>query len=107
MRQRTENFLPSFVFTVSFAPALKSGDVMPSMSKISFPVRPSDSRLTPSSNCSGRTPMPTRLLRWILSNEVAITARTPRRSVPFAAQSRDEPVPYSAPARMTSGVFSC
>jgi hypothetical protein len=27
----------------------------------------------------------------------AITAFTPSRKVPFAAQSRDEPVPYSLP----------
>ena len=33
----------------------------------------------------------------------AITALTPRSIVPFAAQSRDEPVPYSLPAITTSG----
>ena len=32
-----------------------------------------------------------------------ITARTPSRRVPLAAQSRDEPLPYSAPANTTSG----
>ena len=37
----------------------------------------------------------------------AITARTPSSTVPFAAQSRDEPVPYSLPANTTSGTFSC
>ena len=36
-----------------------------------------------------------------------ITARTPSSRVPFAAQSRDEPLPYSAPANTTSGTFSC
>ena len=36
----------------------------------------------------------------------ATTAFTPNRNVPFAAQSRDEPVPYSLPAKMTSGVPS-
>ena len=36
----------------------------------------------------------------------AITARTPNRLVPLAAQSRDEPVPYSLPAMTTSGVPS-
>ncbi len=35
----------------------------------------------------------------------AITARTPSRFGPFAAQSREEPEPYSLPARMTSGVL--
>ena len=33
-----------------------------------------------------------------------MTARTPSRRVPLAAQSRDEPVPYSLPAKITSGV---
>ena len=36
----------------------------------------------------------------------AITARTPSSAVPFAAQSRDEPEPYSLPARTTSGTPS-
>jgi hypothetical protein len=39
--------------------------------------------------------MPTRLLRWIRSKLSAITARTPRSSGPFAAQSRELPEPYS------------
>ena len=33
-----------------------------------------------------------------------MTALTPSSAVPFAAQSRDEPEPYSLPERMTSGV---
>ena len=33
----------------------------------------------------------------------ARTAFTPRSSVPFAAQSRDEPEPYSLPAMIISG----
>ena len=33
----------------------------------------------------------------------ATTAFTPSRRVPFAAQSRLEPVPYSWPAKMISG----
>ena len=36
----------------------------------------------------------------------AITARTPSSLVPLAAQSRDEPVPYSRPAKTTSGALS-
>ena len=40
------------------------------------------------------------------SNDSAITARTPRSLVPFAAQSREEPEPYSFPASTTSGVPS-
>ncbi len=35
-----------------------------------------------------------------------ITAFTPSSSVPFAAQSRDEPVPYSLPPITTSGTPS-
>ena len=45
-----------------------------------------------------------RLERWIRSKLSAITARTPRSAVPFAAQSREDPDPYSLPARITNGV---
>ena len=58
-------------------------------------------------NCSGSTPMPTRFERWMRSKLSAITARTPSRIVPLAAQSRELPVPYSLPAMTTSGVPSC
>ena len=51
--------------------------------------------------------MPIRLERWMRSKLSAITARTPSSRVPFAAQSRDEPVPYSLPAKITSGTPSC
>ena len=38
----------------------------------------------------------------------AITALTPRSAVPLAAQSREDPAPYSTPATTTSGTpFSC
>jgi hypothetical protein len=40
------------------------------------------------------------------SNELVTTARTPSSTVPLAAQSREEPVPYSLPAKMTSGTLS-
>ncbi|OPZ07402.1 MAG: hypothetical protein BWZ10_02831 [candidate division BRC1 bacterium ADurb.BinA364] len=40
------------------------------------------------------------------SKLAATTARTPSRRVPLAAQSREEPVPYSAPASTISGVPS-
>ena len=33
-----------------------------------------------------------------------MTALTPSSAVPFAAQSREEPEPYSLPASTTSGV---
>ena len=50
--------------------------------------------------------MPTRFERWMRSKLWATTALTPSSFVPLAAQSRDEPVPYSWPAIMTSGVPS-
>ena len=40
------------------------------------------------------------------SKDSAMTALTPRRFVPFAAQSREEPEPYSFPPSTTSGVPS-
>ena len=40
------------------------------------------------------------------SKDCAITARTPSRLVPLAAQSREEPLPYSTPAKITSGTPS-
>ena len=47
--------------------------------------------------------MPTRLLRWMRSKLSAITALTPSRAGPLAAQSRELPLPYSLPANTTSG----
>ena len=75
--------------------------------KSSRPVRPSEAADTPASNCSGSTPMFTRLLRWMRSKLSEMTARTPSSRVPFAAQSREEPEPYSLPASTTSGTPSC
>ena len=51
-------------------------------------------------------PIISRFERWIRSYDSAITARTPSRFGPFAAQSRDEPEPYSLPAMTISGVPS-
>ena len=64
----------------------------------------SDAADSPAGNCSGMTPMPMRFDRWMRSKLCAITAFTPSRLVPFAAQSRLDPEPYSVPARMTSGM---
>ena len=50
--------------------------------------------------------MPTRLLRWMRSKLSAITALTPSRAGPLAAQSRELPLPYSLPAKITSGTDS-
>ncbi|CNU29984.1 Uncharacterised protein [Mycobacterium tuberculosis] len=77
---------------------------IPVMSKTSVPSSPNDDADFPSGNCSGITPMPIRLDRWIRSNDSAITARTPSSNVPLAAQSRDEPDPYSLPPNTTSGM---
>src|SRR5882672_4432610 len=71
---------------------------IPLIENTSRPVRPSVSRFCPGLNSSASTPIPIRLLRWIRSKFSAITARTPSSSVPLAAQSREEPVPYSLPA---------
>ena len=38
-----------------------------SRSNVSSPVSPSDEADSPSANCSGRTPIPTRLERWMRS----------------------------------------
>ena len=74
------------------------------MSTRSSPVSPRDCQLSLPWNCSGSTPMPTRLLRWMRSKLRATTARMPSSRVPLAAQSRLEPVPYSSPANTTVGV---
>ena len=55
----------------------------------------------------GRTPMPTRLVLWMRSKLSAMTALTPSSFTPLAAQSRDEPEPYSLPAMIRSGTPSC
>lgn len=64
---------------------------------ISCPVNPKESAVYPSVNSSGKTPIPAKLLLWILSYEIAITALTPYKYGPLAAQSLDDPEPYSAP----------
>ncbi len=77
---------------------------MPVMSKVSVPSSLSEAADSPSGNCSGMTPMPIRLERWMRSNDSVMTARTPSRLVPLAAQSREEPEPYSLPPSTTSGM---
>ena len=71
--------------------------VMPEIENVSVPSRPSESAVSPAGNCSGMTPMPIRLERWMRSKLSAMTAWTPSSAVPLAAQSRDEPEPYSLP----------
>ena len=78
--------------------------VRPVMVKVSVPSRPRDSALCPAGNWRGTTPMPMRLERWMRSKDSAMTALTPSRAVPLAAQSREEPEPYSLPPRTTSGM---
>ena len=51
-------------------------------------------------NYKGIMPIPAKLLLWILSNDWAITALIPWRYGPLAAQSLDDPEPYSAPAKI-------
>ena len=40
-------------------------------------------------------------------DNIAITAETPNNLGPLAAQSREDPEPYSLPAITTNGIFSC
>ena len=77
---------------------------MPVMSKASVPSSLSDLAVSPAGNCRGITPMPIRLERWMRSKDSAMTARTPSSRVPLAAQSRDDPEPYSLPPSTTSGM---
>ncbi len=57
---------PAVTFTVrGVLPSLSS--VMPVIAKVSSPVSPSDSAVSPCGNCSGITPMPMRFERWIRS----------------------------------------
>ena len=70
---------------------------------VSSPTRRSFSHESPSLNCSGSTPMPIRLERWMRSKLRATTASMPSSAVPLAAQSRLDPVPYSSPAKITVG----
>ena len=73
----------------------------------SLPFSLSDDQVVPGSKVIGSTPMPTRFERWMRSKLSAITAPHAQQfQVPLAAQSRDEPLPYSAPAKTTSGTFS-
>ena len=94
IRTRAVNSLsPAFTWTsVGSSPSL-SGSARPVIVNSSSPVRPSDSTDSPSGNMIGRTPMPTRLERWMRSKDSAMTARTPSSWVPFAAQSREDPEP--------------
>ena len=59
---------------------------------VSSPSRPSEEALAPSGNCNGNTPIPIKFDRWIRSYDSAITAFTPSNAVPFAAQSRLDPI---------------
>ena len=77
---------------------------MPVMSKTSVPSSPSDVGDSPAGNCSGSTPMPIRLERWMRSKRLGDHRPHAEQAVPLAAQSRDEPEPYSLPPRTTSGM---
>ena len=85
-------------------PAPSIASASPSIEYSSSPLRPSERALWPSGNCNGSTPIPTRFERWMRSKLSAMTARTPSSLVPFAAQSREEPEPYSLPASTTRSV---
>ena len=84
----------------------ESAPSTPGRSSRSVPSSESAAGSRPSGSWNGSTPMPTRLARWIRSKLRATTARTPSSLVPLAAQSREEPVPYSCPAKTSSGTPS-
>ncbi len=86
-------FVPSCFVAVTVMSCLGRTLSVTGMSKVSVPSSPSDVASWPFWKFSGSTPMPTRFERWILSNDLEMTAFTPSRKVPFAAQSLDEPMP--------------
>ena len=88
------------------APPSAIASARPVIENISSPVRPSDAALCPSGNCSGSTPMPTGSSGGCARSSAAITARTPSSRVPLAAQSREEPEPYSLARRARRGRYA-
>src|SRR5262245_33531737 len=103
MRTTARNCLPPALTATSLGVVPSLSAVTPVMEISSSPDKPSADEDSPVLYWSGRTPLPTRFDRLVRSQHSAITARTPRSAVPFAAQSREEPEPYSLPARITSG----
>jgi len=81
-------FLPSgaVAVTVSFFFGARSF-AMPVTANVSWPVNPRLFASCPALVLERRTPIPARFERWMRSKLLAITARTPRSIVPFAAQS--------------------
>ncbi len=75
------------------------------MVKVSVPSNSNEVAFWPLTNTKGATPIPTKLLLWMRSKLSAITAFTPNKNVPFAAQSLEEPEPYSLPAKIIKGVL--
>ncbi len=102
--RRAENSLGAAVTCTVFGVMPSFSCSRPAIETISVPSRPSEAQLSPAGNCSGTTPMPMRFERWMRSKLSVMTALTPSRLVPLAAQSRDEPEPYSLPPKITSGV---
>ena len=94
---------PDRILTCNGCPGTSSC-ATPVTSKVSKPVSWRLSADIPAANSRGKTPMPMRLLRWMRSKLSASTTRTPSSRVPLAAQSRDEPEPYSFPAITIRGV---
>jgi hypothetical protein len=57
-------------------------------------------------NSHGRIPIPTKLDLWILSKDSAIMTLTPYKKGPLAAQSLEDPEPYSLPAKIIVGILA-
>lgn len=66
---------PQHTLTVRFCPGFRSWGI--SMENSSFPVMPSFSAFSPSINCNGTIPIPTKFDLWIRSKLSATTALTP------------------------------
>ena len=96
--------VPSVPVITSVASLCGTIGMARSMSMVSSPCSPNDCHESLPLNCNGSTPMPDQVAAVDALEALAITALTPSSWVPFAAQSRLEPVPYSSPAKITVGV---
>lgn len=93
------NVMLLFVVMVIICPGLMF-PLLSGISKVSLPDKPKLSAFWLLRNSQGSIPIPTRFDLWILSKDSAIMALTPYKNGPFAAQSLEDPLPYSLPAKI-------
>ena len=106
------SFLPDGDCSLGFATTCSVFGVRPSfssstpeMSTISVPSSPERIRgLARPGTAAGARPSRSGWSGGCARSSRVMTALTPSRLVPFAAQSRDDPEPYSLPPKMTSGI---